>query len=74
MSELERGIKGINQKMLLERLKELQEFGLVNKKKYEGYQLHVEYFLSEKRGKEIMKSIDIMQKIGVDYINFIHKR
>lgn len=24
-------------------LKELQEFGLINKKSYEGYPLHVEY-------------------------------
>ena len=39
LSKLEKEINGINQKMLLEQLKELIEFGLVDKKTYEGYPL-----------------------------------
>lgn len=37
LSKLEKEINGINQKMLLEQLKELIEFGLVDKKTYKGY-------------------------------------
>ena len=48
LSELEREIEGITQKMLLEQLKELMQFGLVDKKTYEGYPLRVEYFLVAK--------------------------
>lgn len=68
LSELEKGIDGINQKMLLEQLRELMDFGIVNKHKSSGYPLHVEYFLTESRGKEILEAILIMQKIGIDYM------
>lgn len=36
LSDLEKGIKGINQKMLLQQLNELREFGLVDKKNMRG--------------------------------------
>lgn len=68
LSELEHEIQGISQKMLLEQLKELQIFGLVEKKKYSGYPLHVEYLLTNNRGVEMMKALDIMQQIGIDYL------
>ena len=68
LSELEREIEGISQKMLLQQLSELIKFGLVEKKKFEGYPLHVEYSLTEKRGKYIIEAIKIMQMIGVDYM------
>lgn len=68
LSELEREIEGISQKMLLQQLSELIKFGLVEKKKFEGYPLHVEYSLTEKRGKYIIEAIKIMQLIGVDYM------
>ena len=68
LSELEREIEGISQKMLLQQLSELIKFGLVEKKKSEGYPLHVEYSLTEKRGKYIIEAIKIMQMIGVDYM------
>lgn len=68
LSELEREIEGISQKMLLQQLSELIKFGLVEKKKSEGYPLHVEYSLTEKRGKYIIEAIKIMQIIGVDYM------
>jgi len=65
LSELESGIKGINQKMLLEHLKDLQEFGIISKKTYEGYPLAVAYSLTEDKGLKILKAIWIMQDIGI---------
>lgn len=67
-STLEKDIKGISQKMLLEQLKELIEFGFVNKKSYEGYPLHVEYFLTKPQGERILESLKIMQLAGIDYL------
>jgi DNA-binding HxlR family transcriptional regulator len=68
LSKLENGISGINQKMLLEQLKELTEFGLIDKTNSNGYPLHVEYFLTDDRGKKIIPALEILQSIGVDYM------
>ena len=68
LAELEREIEGINQKMLLEQLKELIQFGLVEKKSFEGYPLHVEYSLTKRRGQKMIEAITIMQMVGVDYM------
>ena len=68
LSELEREIEGITQKMLLEQLRELIEFGLVEKKSYDGYPLRVEYYVTERRGQKMIEAITIMQMIGVDYM------
>jgi DNA-binding HxlR family transcriptional regulator len=69
LSDLEKGIKGINQKMLLQQLNELREFGLVDKRKYEGYPLRVEYFLTKDRGEKIIEALEIMQEVGKKYLN-----
>ena len=68
LAELEREIEGINQKMLLEQLRELIQFGLVEKKSYDGYPLRVEYSITARRGRKMIEAIDIMQMIGVDYM------
>ena len=68
LSKLEQDIEGITQKMLLEHLKELIEYGFVDKKTYSGYPLHVEYFLTENMGKEILEALTIMQHIGIEYL------
>lgn len=68
LSKLEHDIAGINQKMLLQQLKELQEFGIVDKHSYEGYPLHVEYFLTQDRGMKTLYAILIMQEVGIDYL------
>ncbi len=68
LSELEKSIEGISQKMLLEQLKELMDFGIVDKHKSAGYPLHVEYFLTETRGKNILQAILIMQEAGIGYM------
>ena len=54
--------------MLLEQLKELQEFGFVDKKTYSGYPLKVEYFLTENHGKRLLQALEVMQKIGIEYM------
>lgn len=67
LSELQKEIKGITQKMLIEQLKELRAFELVDKKVYDGYPPKVEYFLTD-RGMQRLSAINIMQDIGVDYM------
>lgn len=69
LSELQKSIRKISQKMLLEQLKELKEFGIVDKKTYEGYPLHVEYFLTKTAGHKALEAVKIMQEIGMDYIH-----
>ena len=68
LSQLEKDINGITQKMLLEQLKELMEFGLVDKKVFQGYPLRVEYFLTDDRGCQIIEALTIMQKLGIDFM------
>ncbi|MBN7772625.1 winged helix-turn-helix transcriptional regulator [Clostridium aminobutyricum] len=79
LSELQRNIDGISQKMLIEQLSELKEFELIDKKSYEGFPLKVEYFLTP-RGEKMLASIKIMQEIGIEYMveqgmtNFLDKK
>ncbi|MEG2523930.1 MAG: helix-turn-helix domain-containing protein [Lachnospiraceae bacterium] len=68
LAKLEKDIEGITQKMLIEQLKELIAFGLVEKKAYEGFPLRVEYFLTEQRGQKILEALKIMQSVGIDYM------
>ncbi|MEG0771530.1 MAG: helix-turn-helix domain-containing protein [Clostridia bacterium] len=68
LAKLCKDIEGITQKMLQEQLKELIAFGLVGKKTYEGFPLHVEYFLTKSRGEKMLKALEIMQSIGIDYM------
>ena len=53
--------------MLLEQLRELKHFGLIDKKMYDGYPLKVEYFLT-RQGEKMLSAIKIMQEIGIDYM------
>jgi len=68
LSKLKKDINGITQKMLLEQLKELIEFGLVNKITYDGYPLRTDYFLTKGRGKSILVALTIMQDIGIEFM------
>ena len=68
LSRLEKEIVGITQKMLLEQLKELSDFGLILKKTYEGYPLRVEYSLTEDMGGSVLEALEIMQKVGVRFM------
>lgn len=64
-ASLEKNIQGINQKMLMEQLKELLDCDLVAKTTYEGYPLRVEYSLTE-RGVKMLEALTIMQNIGIE--------
>lgn len=68
LAHLEKDIKGITQKMLLEQLKELIAFGLVVKQSFPGFPLRVAYSLSEQRGKKLLEALEIMQAVGNDYM------
>ncbi|MBN1469349.1 MAG: helix-turn-helix transcriptional regulator [Fusobacteriaceae bacterium] len=68
LSQLQKDIEGISQKMLLEQLKELIEFGFVDKISYNTYPLKVEYFLTKEYGEEILKSLEIMQNLGLKFL------
>lgn len=63
LSSLQKSIRGISQKMLLEHLKELTEFKIVGKNTFEGYPLKVEYYLTE-RGRDLLDAIVILQRLG----------
>lgn len=68
LAKLQKDIDGITQKMLLQHLRELMEFGLVDKIVYKGYPLKVQYFLTKDRGIKILEALAIMQSIGIDYM------
>lgn len=68
LSRLEKDINGITQKMLLEHLKELMEYGLIDKKVFDGYPLRVEYFLTEDRGNRMLEALVIMQQLGIEFM------
>ncbi|MBU3877256.1 helix-turn-helix transcriptional regulator [Faecalicatena sp. AGMB00832] len=65
LSALKRSINGISQKMLIQHLNELLEFGMVDKTMSDGYPLKSEYFLTD-RGKKTFEAIAIMQSIGIE--------
>ena len=56
LAKLEKDIDGITQKMLLEQLKELMDFGFVEKQSFES------------QGREMLKALIIMQHIGIEYL------
>lgn len=68
LSQLEKDIEGVSQKMLIEQLNDLVYFGFVSKEKSEGYPLSVKYSLSNSLGQEIFEALKIMQKIGINYM------
>ena len=54
--------------MLLEQLRELKDWGMVDKKTFSGYPLHVEYSLTSDKGMRILEAIKIMQQLGIEYM------
>ena len=60
-----RSLSSLKKEILMEQLKELLEYGMVEKHTYAGYPLHVEYYLT-KRGEHMLEAIAIMQEIGVE--------
>ncbi|MDE7254477.1 MAG: helix-turn-helix transcriptional regulator [Acetatifactor sp.] len=65
LAALQNDIVGIGQKMLLQHLGELQDFGMVQKEQFDGYPLKVEYSLTDK-GKRMLNVVIAMQEIGIE--------
>lgn len=68
LSELEKSIIGISQKMLIQHVNELLDYKIISKYKYPGYPLKIELSLTE-RGKKLLQAIIVLQQIGVDIQN-----
>ncbi|MEG0168827.1 winged helix-turn-helix transcriptional regulator [Anaerorhabdus sp.] len=69
LAKLHKDINGITEKMLIEHLKELIEYGFVTKDVHEGYPLRVDYYLTENRGRKIITVLEQMQELGLEYMN-----
>ncbi len=72
LSCLKSDIIGISQKMLLQHLNELEEYGIVGKDTFKGYPLKVEYYLTE-RGEKLLGAVTIMQNVGIDIMKEDHR-
>lgn len=70
--ELQRITKGISQKVLNEKLKELENDGLVNKKIYPEIPPKVEYYLTDK-GKELTKIIKEIEDWSIKHYPYLDK-
>lgn len=68
LANLERQIEGISQKMLMEQLRELTEFKIVECTRYNGYPLKVEYSLTDNWGIKMLMAVYIMQEVGIEYM------
>lgn len=68
LAQLKKNIEGISEKVLLEQLKDLQEYGLVGKNKEPGYPLKVEYFTTADKGAKLIEALVIMQELGEEYL------
>jgi DNA-binding HxlR family transcriptional regulator len=71
LTELQHSIIGISQKMLLEQIKELIEYKIVEKKSFQGFPLKVEYFLTQ-HGKKLLSALEILQDTGKDILGITH--
>lgn len=72
LSALRKSIAGISQKMLVQHLRELLEYGIVGKWTNGGYPLRSEYFLT-KRGEQIFEAISILQSVGIELMLEDHR-
>ena len=61
--ELQRSLDGISPKTLSERLKQLEQYGIINKKIFAEVPLHVEYSLTT-QGKSLKEIIFLMGEWG----------
>ncbi|KOF57615.1 MULTISPECIES: winged helix-turn-helix transcriptional regulator [Clostridium] len=68
--ELQRMTEGISQKVLNEKLKELENDGLVDKIIYPEVPPKVEYFLTDK-GKDLTKAIKEIEAWSIKYYSYL---
>ena len=67
-SELNKGIKGISQKMLTQQLRQMETDRLIRRKVYPEVPPRVEYSLTE-LGQTLKPILDAMSHWGTDHIN-----
>lgn len=65
--ELERSIEGINTRMLVKELKNMEANGILNREIFATVPPMVEYTLTEK-GKKLLPSIESLYKWGQEFI------
>ena len=65
-NELRKDLNGISQKVLTERLRSMEEDGIVTRTVYSEVPPRVEYALSEV-GESMRPIIDVMEKWGIQY-------
>lgn len=65
LSNLKKEIHGVSQKILIEQLRDLQDYGMIDKTSFDGYPLRVEYALTP-RGEKMLEAVTIMQGIGME--------
>ncbi|WP_084352241.1 winged helix-turn-helix transcriptional regulator [Millisia brevis] len=66
-AELRRGMPGISEKVLAQPLSDLQRDGLVDRRQYPGYPLHVEYLLTDD-GRRLEAALDAVAAWGDAYV------
>ncbi|MEW9094779.1 MAG: helix-turn-helix domain-containing protein [Clostridiaceae bacterium] len=67
-NELNKGIKGISQKMLTQQLRKMESDGLIRRKVYPEVPPRVEYSLTE-LGQTLKPILDAMSHWGTEHIN-----
>ena len=72
LSQLQKDIKGISQKILLEQLNELLEYKLLLKEKSLGYPLNVQYYITDDKGMKVIEALKIYQKLGEIFLEEIN--
>ena len=66
LSELQRGIPGISQKVLVQQLREMQEHGLISRTVFAAAPPHVEYSATE-LGLSLAPLMDSLQQWGIHH-------
>ena len=69
-AELRRGMPGISEKVLAQQLGDLQRDGLVDRRQYPGYPLHVEYLLTDD-GQRLEAALDAVAAWGDAYVRTV---
>ena len=64
--EFEKSIKGINPRTLSKRLDDLEEMGIITKRKYQEVPPHIEYTLT-KKGQDLSPILKQMANWGAKY-------
>lgn len=67
ITDLKKIIPQCSSKMLISHLKELMEYGLIDRVEYNVYPKHTEYFLTE-LGKELIPILIQLQQFGNQYL------